>query len=525
MGGLAVRIVAWLAVIAALVLSLIWPMILGRSPIYFYDSPIYLFGGGSALAVLGIETPYVEAYRIADAGVDVPTESEPASETGAAPGAQSQSPAEPYSEGGSTGLGADDDYEVTMARSPYYGIFLAIAGWMHNLFLAAYVQVALVLVSGFFLLRAVFRERLLMPAALLVPLGFVTPLGIMTVLLLPDILAGLGILAVVVPFIFAGRLTTLDRLFWFVLLVSAVLVHNSHLAVALGLLVPLALLARFVLRQPWLPGLLSAGGAIMIGIASIVAFQQAVKTVYGYKPLPLPMVAAAVLLEEPGRRYLAETCPDNGFVYCTYRGQRPGYVDQWLWAPDSFEGVYADRDRATKRQMSEQQWSLLFSVLAHDPVGQIYDMTANSLLQLITVDIKFLAMNPQASGQLEGSLPPRDLEPFLASTHYERAFPMATLGAVFAALALPAAVLAVLAVGWLATRPHGPPMGVASSLPPAREMAAFGLALIAGVVLNAGVMGAFSQVQGRYEARVIWLLALFLALTAAWALRRRAADQ
>ncbi|MEM7496927.1 MAG: hypothetical protein AAF371_02915 [Pseudomonadota bacterium] len=511
------RVIAWAAVIGALVLSLLWPLLLGRLPLYFYDTAVYLFGGGSALYVLGIETPYVEGHRVAGAieATGATTETAPAG-TAAVPQA---------APGGEDAVGrgdsAEEGYSVSLARSPYYGAFLAIAGWMHNLFLAAYAQVALVLVTGFFLLRAVFGERLMMPAAILIPLGVVTPLAMFTVLLLPDIFAGLGILALVIPFVFAARLGWVDRVFWFALLVGAVLVHNTHLALALLLVLPLAFLAGVVLRRPWVPGLVSGGGAVALGFLSLFAFQQAVQAVYGYKPLSLPMVAATVLLEEPGRTYLEETCPENGLIFCDFRDARPTYVDQWLWAPKDFEGVYSWQDVDTKREMSRQQWSLLLNVLQHDPLGQLQASLGRFFWQLTEVSIRYVRVDDEVAEALESRLPPRDLEPFRASAHYDRTFPIRTLAYGYEVLSLIAAIAGAGLLIWLG-RIVRRREGAAGGLPSAGEMLAFGTALAAGVVVNAAIMGVFSQVQGRYEARVIWLIGLFVLLTVAWQVRRRA---
>jgi hypothetical protein len=47
-------------------------------------------------------------------------------------------------------------------------------------------------------------------------------------------------------------------------------------------------------------------------------------------------------------------------------------------------------------------------------------------------------------------------------------------------------------------------------------MTSFAVLVIAGIIANAGITGVLSNPQGRYGARVLWLLLVVFAVVFAW---------
>lgn len=305
-------------------------------------------------------------------------------------------------------------------------------------------------------------------------------------------------------------------LLWFSLLLISVISHSTHLAVAL-LLLPLSLtFSKFFNQQTIVRPLLLCMGAIAIAVAGSLFFTQAVKMLYGYKPLPLPMIAASVITDGPGRAFLEENCPAVGYIYCKQINTGAKKVDEFLWSRDEAVGVYLFADAETKRLMSEQQFQFLFDTLRYDASGQILASLAKFKQQLFDNTLSQLTYGNSVRKSLM-KLPEPDRSIAEQSGYFRGTFSLEGFGQVAQVIAFAATLISLCAaIVLLLQRSDATSVSGDASL---RALVTFSFIILSGVLLNAGLTGAASQPQGRYSARVILLLPILSSIWWAWIVR------
>jgi len=498
-----------LATLIALPL-LLWPLLHNGSPILFHDSFVYLGGGGTALDVVaGLETQFSQDFR---APPDAGGESSGTSAPDAGSGSQAED------RGGADRAGADAAPQgkmVSAARSVYYSAGIVLVFVVAGLAGIAVVQT---LVSTLAVERVWSLWRPDDAAgylAALALLAVLTPFAFFNVTILPDFLAPLCILGMACLFAGGDRLGPVDRLIWLAILAAAGLSHTVHLATAV-LLLPVGVLAALLLAGRGLgKAVLVSVAAIAVSVGGIVAFQQAVKSAYGYAPLPLPMIAASVITDGPGADYLDATCPENGYVYCGVDYRRAQNVDAFLWSGDPETGVYLAASNAVKRQMSEQQVGLLLDTLMHDPSGQVLASLGRAAWQAVHVSLMHLEYDYTHRRNIERLFPPDQAAALRETEMYAEPFPLAGLSALYAGTALAGLVGIALALRGIGRIAFGRAVAP-ERRERARALLAFFAMVLAGVLINAALTGVASQPQGRYQARVIWLLPFLAVLGWLW---------
>lgn len=513
-----VRVLAGTFIAALACLVLLLPAWFNGAPIYWYDSLAHLHGGSSALnATFGMDTRYSDMERAARVGsepqqLQAPAAGPPATEVdkgGDAGNATARS--------GAVESGAEDaetDYRISMARSPYYSVIIVLLSDTFGPFAPIVAQVLLLVAAGFFLLRAVFPDQKIAPALYLLGATSLSTAGVFCAALLPDILAPVGILSVAVLFCFYDRLGWPDKAFWFSALVLAVISHTTHIAIT-ALLVPIgvALALGRGGGRVFAPALLCLS-ALVIGFLSLQVFSRTVEAVYGYKPRPFPMIAASVIVDGPGLDYLKATCPGNGYVYCDYLYTEARNIDEFLWSADRRKGVFHFETPEIRNQMSDQQFAFLVDVLKYDFGGQLQASLKRFLLQMKRNSLDHLTYDQRLGYALFDRLPDSDRALVIESAAYVRQFPFAGLSnlsqfASLFALAGMVFILARMATG------NGS-ASAAAPTPSAAAMMSFVVLVICGIVINAGITGVLSNPQGRYGARVLWLLLVTFAIVFAW---------
>lgn len=497
-----IRTFSYVAITAAALAILLAPALINGGPIYWHDSLSHLHGGSSALNVTtGLETRYSEMERAI-----LPD-----------PGSAPEKPATARGTGGPSPT-SDAEYMISAARSPYYSVALTFISALGGPLAPVVVQALLVLATGIFLLRAVFRGQLARPALYLLAAASVTTIGIFSTILLPDILAPLGILSAAVLFSFYDRLAGLDKLFWFTVLVVSVISHTSHLAVA-ALFVPVGIIVAKLTRRDRViaPAAVVAAG-VAVGIFSIFIFSQTIQKVYGYKPRPLPMVAASIIIDGPGLSYLRATCPENGYVYCQHLHTKATSVDQYLWFKNKDIGVFRNADPKSREQMSDQQFQFLLDTLRFDFAGQFSASMRRFLAQLSENSLDHLTYTDRLKLELSSRLPEPDRRRALESAAYRGAFPFAWAG-MFAQITAFASLAALLIIVQVVGRQGNSHIPGERDDAPMGALVAFTVLVIGGMIANAGITGVASNPQGRYGARVLLLLPLLLAVWAAWRVR------
>jgi hypothetical protein len=384
---------------------------------------------------------------------------------------------------------------VAAGRSIYYGVLLYAGTLVGGLWAGVLAQLACVALALHLTLEALLGpERRRLYPLVVAALAVLTPLPFFVCYLMPDVFAGIAILAVANLFALDPGPAPWRRLLWFGLLATALLFHSSHVAVALLLLAPATALARLLLGRPPWRAAATVALAIGVGLAGELAFARVVEAFYGAPPLRPPFLMARLLSGEPGHAYLAATCPGNGLRVCAWLPRLPADSDVFLWSPDPARGVYGIADAATRRALGAEQTALLAGVLAFDPLGQLAASLGAFAEQLGRFGLQEFAYDDSMRGKLAGMLPPAERAAFVGSALYRGSFPLGPPDALVR-LAVAASAAGLL---WAA----------AGARRPDRVLLTFALVLIGGVVANAAVTGILSTPHDRYQARVIWLVPL-----------------
>ncbi len=483
-----------IAIALLALIVLLAPALLNRGPIYWHDSLAYLHGGSSAISVTtGLQTRYTVMERAI-----VPQNANPDEGSTVTATANVDGPA------------GDEAYRITMARSPYYSVFLTSTSVVGGPFAPVLAQAMIVAAAGFFLLRALFADHWHRPALYLAAITAVSGTGLFCAVLLPDFLAPLGIVATAALFGFYDRMAWTDRSFWVVLLTFSVISHTSHLAVTF-LLIPFGLiLALFKSRTPALAPAAMCAACVMVGVLSIQVFSFTVKSIYGYEPRALPMIAASIIVDGTGLKYLQETCPENGYVFCDHIGTQAKTIDQFLWFEDPAVGVYLFEDETTRQKMTDQQFGFLLDTLRYDFFGQFSASWERFIDQLKSNSTGHLAYSDRLRDELDTELPEPDQSLAQGSAAYLAKFPFGPLG-ILSQFVSYSALLALIALAisrrgqW--AMPSKPPETASRD-----AFMVFAILVVLGIIANSGITGIVSNPQGRYGARVIWLLPVLAVL-------------
>ena len=241
-----------------------------------------------------------------------------------------------------------------------------------------------------------------------------------------------------------------------------------------------------------------------------------------------PFLAARILLDGPGKAYLAASCPGGAApTFCRFKDRRMQDEDDVLWR--ARDGVFGSADYKDRSAMEREELGFVAASLRFAPGLALKAALGNWLEQLFLVFVDDPLGDPGVQYRHAGIDKPT-LEHL-----YWRLAPCEAPGgcrilstfhlrqAVFAiqapVLALSMAVL--FGIG-LQARRLGRRRGSAAQGHDAghlRTVIDAGCLILGGIVLNAAVCGILSAPSPRYQARVIWLIPM-LAVLGLFAIRR-----
>lgn len=448
-------------------LLLLWPLILIGHPAYFFDSTSYLHGGTYAAG-------YVTQH--------ITTLPPPAGSEGADAFASASAPAA----------------QARGARSIPYSVAAWLLAWPgDSMALLAMVQSAAVafqiaLLSA--LAGTVSRRRF---AAGVAALALASPVAVFANYAMPDIFAGIGILAAATLTVERGRLSRAARWLVMLLLVVSATVHASHLPLLVGL-IPVCLAAAWRLEPaPRVYGTTLLALRLAAPPLAAIALTMASAWVgYGQASLAakrFPLTLARSIEDGPARWLLQDECRRPRYAVCEVFGTDiPDTVTAFLWKPTGLDG------RATPEQFDRiraEEQEIVLRAARRYRWAQARSLAGNIWRQLVTFGFADTYVDQQVVRDRSGEISLRTRPAPLAQS-----------------------VLRVL--GW--TTVLSTVLSIAALPLLFRRLRPDGRALVAvcacGLVFNAVICATFSGVADRYQARVIWLvplLALLLAMRAA----------
>jgi hypothetical protein len=461
------------AAFVVLLIAFVWPALYNGQPFFFPDTTTYIRG--------------------ADAGIQ------------AAFGHKSAWSVPPDAQ---KSVSSIDDKTVLTGRSVYYGALLYLGDLTGGFWLTVILQACAVLGAIGLALREARVPLWPHGRVIAACIAVATTAPFFTSLLMPDVFAGVAILTAAVLLSVRRRLTSLDYVVSFALLVAATAFHDSHVLILFVLLGTAA--AYAVVTRSWTNwvGLLTILFALMIGILAQSVFFAAVRHVIGAAPLRPPFLMARTIEDGPGYRYIRATCPSNGFKVCEFADRLPLMADDFLWkaGPD---GVFAGASPEMRRALSNEQMRFTVAVIRYDPWGQLSASLKDAVLQLTDLGLTEFQYTDLEKEGFAGKIPGAHLKTLRASAAYRGTMPLRYLDAWLQGSVVIAGF--VVAAALLRRVPRTPPD---SPVVPMIIWTVF------GIVVNAAVCGIFSGPHDRYSARVAWLLP-FAALLIAQALLPR----
>lgn len=486
-----IKALAPILLVIAGALSLGWAAMVNGQPFFHPDSLGYVRGPDVAIARL-LGSRYASPWARLDPGAAVAT-----ADTRAA----RQAPSDRSTK------------EVLGGRSIYYGGLADLGAHTGGFWLTVLVQALAVAGLARVTLRAMGLYRPGAYGAVMAVLVLASPAPFFAGLVMPDIWAGLAIGALSLAFAVPDRFSRVEIALLAMIIAFAALAHASVPPVLAVIMAAGAALSRIhrASSRPVL-GLALGGLALAAAAAGGLAFTAIVKHTAGAPPLNPPFLTARLIGDGPGTRFITSGCGGQAFVVCRYGRALPLDADHVLWGRTRQDGLFQIATPADRRAISDEQGRFAWAVLKAYPADAARAALGNVAAQLVDTDLSDFNYKPSVAESFRLTLPAETLSVMARTRAQAQAWPVSWLQAAQAAML---GVLG-LAAAALALRPRA---DGSSAWPQAARSASRRLLVLAGVgvVANAAVCGALSEVAGRYQARVVWVLTLALAV---WILAR-----
>jgi hypothetical protein len=466
---------AWKSTVLAVLLSIcIWPALYNGQPLFFTDTTAYIRGADAGIArITGRQSVWSPP---------------PLSATGELKGP-----------GHLKSTNNLKEKSVIAGRSVYYGALLYVGDVMDHLWPSIVLQAAAVVLALSLTLSNTSGFDWFTLSVGVVGLAVATPMAFYASFLMPDVFAGLAILAAANLVAYGDTMTRSRLTIWVMLLCLAVLFHTSHLLLVLvisAVAVFWAILGRASLS--W-RGIACLAFSVVVGVAGEAAFTFGVTRMLGAAPVRPPAVMTRIIVDGPGAAYLKANCPQVEFTMCRFvdrlppaqTSMSPGSDARRQDAEISMFMLYNVADADTRRALGAEQFSFALATIKYDPVGVIVAAARNSIIQFRSIRLEF--------NYLDSFFADRVPQPYLAIMEKSKAWAGKMQTDVFSDIVVVVTILGALCTAGYFFR----------SRCRTEDEFAFGRfveIIVLGVALNAVICGVLSGPYDRYQARVIWLV-------------------
>ncbi|QYE34529.1 hypothetical protein KZX46_17460 [Polymorphobacter sp. PAMC 29334] len=400
------------------------------------------------------------------------------------------------------------------SRSAIYSVFLYVTESAGTLWLVALAQASAVSWLVLLLWRTALPAEPRWSALVAITvIAVVSPLPFFAAFAMPDIFAGVVVVAAVLILVYGDRLGRWERRAVGALLTIALAVHTSHIL----FMVPLLGIGGLMLiwlkagRRAAAGRLTSVGVAIVVALAANSLYGAVVRLETGEPLRNQPFLTARLLADGPGRTYLRHACAKgNVYTLCGYKAKPLSNSEDVLWSDLPKNGVFMLADYKTRVELEEQEPRFVLGTLAYAPGAQLAASLKNWGQQLILIFVEDPIRNPHFyltdPYWRQTNLPPviervadcgKNFKgcPSRLTMAQSRSWHGAWLIAAAAALALAATV-----IRQRMTAQPGAARG------DDRRLLAVAIMFAAGVILNAAVCGILSGPFPRYQSRIVWLI-------------------
>jgi hypothetical protein len=372
---------------------------------------------------------------------------------------------------------------VHLGRSPWGIVFLQglITAWMLWLVVRAFAG----------------HKVLLRYLSLTTALSLLTTVSWYVSLIMPDILGATLYLGIFLLVFARDTMSRVERYGVFALAVWAATAHTTHLV--LGMFVVCVLAVGYALRRPLLAGrgreILQAAGVVVVAAALQMALHG---YLYGKASLSgkhPPYLMARIIADGPGAEYLRTHCVLLRWTICKHADNLPDNDDNFLWGED---GIWPTATPAEQEALLREEGPLVSVTLRTYPREELGVAGRNFWDQLTDFGVDDFDNNTWMEASMETGMPG-------SRARYDRSLQ--------ARSEVPSHLFTVLQ-RWVVIAAL---VGVAVMLPwvwRRKQEWLLGLALVVlpVLVVNAALTGVLSEVDSRYQARVIWLLPMLAML-------------
>jgi hypothetical protein len=383
-------------------------------------------------------------------------------------------------------------------RSFFYSLVILPLHWNVMLWPVVALQCLLTAYILWLVVRS-FQPRQTIPPyfALVLLLSLFTGMSWYASLIMPDILGPLLYLSIYLLVFAKDTLTRTERMSLYVIAWWAVTSHATHLLLAAGMCMILALLLAFARRAFRLRvrPVCEVAAIVVLAAAAQLAlhgYLYGKPSLNGERP---PFLTARIIADGPGRWYLEKHCGELKWAICDHVHNLPDDPDNFLWAAN---GIYQNASDDENLRLQEEEMPFVLATLRAYPREQISRSAANFWGQLTTFGFADLDASGWVLDQFASVLP-RARSSYVVSRQARNALPLDLLASIqFWAVMLSLGVIAVFVP--LLWRSHS------------SRIAGLGVVIVSMIVANALVTGTLSMVEDRFECRVIWLAPLLAGM-------------
>ena len=327
---------------------------------------------------------------------------------------------------------------------------------------------------------------------LVVPLTLLTGLSWVVSLIMPDILGSVLYLSIYLLVFAPETLSRTERITVIPIAWWAMASHITHLMLAAGICVLLALLLIFR-RHPKHLRWRAVGGVAMIILMAATAQFALNAYLYGKPSLNgerPPYLTARIIVDGPGRWYLERNCPNVKLAMCDYVGRLFEDTDDFLWDAN---GIWQKASPDTQERILREERFFALATLRAYPREQL-SISFRSFLQQLTSFGVSNGPNAWVVEAFEGVMPGARSR-YVQSRQAQQTLP----NEFFTSVQEWTVIVSIVLIG--ALTPF-----VWRHLSP--RLVGLAAVIFFAVVANAFVTGVLAEVDDRYQTRVVWLLPL-----------------
>jgi hypothetical protein len=356
------------------------------------------------------------------------------------------------------------------------------------------------------LVRSLLAKRVLFHFLVIVlVLSLFTGLGWLVGWIMPDLLGPLLYLSVFVLVFARETLGMGERVAIAVVAWWGIVSHGSHLLLTLGLCPLLFIVLVFQgrsLRQS-MRAMRPVAGILLLAVLAQVALNAYLYHEPSVSVNRPPYLLARVLADGPGRWYLQKHCGHSALAICDQLKDVPDDAEEFLWGAHG----WANASWEEQRELRHEEMAVVFGALREYPREELRISAAHFWEQLLSYGVYSYDANAWILESFDAVLPGKAAE-------YRRSRQaQGRLDEDFFSSVQDWAVLASLFVIGL--------WAILGRRLWSRRLAGLTAVVTYVVLANAALAGTFSNLEDRYQARVIWLVPLLsLVFLLTWLDRR-----